>query len=251
MNKIAQLWKVSKGFNKILTAVLVILMLIALFFVFNNSSDNNGYEEASVSKEVEKYEDVKKLSKELKKAKELGQVKKVGKTEQELLTKLPKSIQKAFELAKAANFSINFYGKVIDQNNLPVINAKVEYSTMGLWNLTNGSRGFVTTDQDGVFNVRADGNKLFVSMPEHPEIADPYLSYINDQISTEPKREIQFEAGNEVSDNSEGWSNYTINNPYKIEVWRLKNFEDVMYKNTLLGVSPNNDRYIFILDKKL
>ena len=235
----AQIWQVSKGFNKVLTAVLIILMLIALFFFFNDSSDNNSYEEISVPKEVEKYEDVNKLEKEIKKAKELGQVKKVEKTEQELLTKLPKSIQKAFELAKAANFSINFYGKVIDQNNLPVINAKVEYSTMGLWNLTNGSRGFVTTDQDGLFNVRADGNKLFISMPKHPEIVDAYIPSLNEKAFPKPRKQIQLEAGKEVSNGSEGWDNYSSDSPYIVRSWRVDSFEKVFYKRKNLFLKPD------------
>ncbi len=191
------------------------------------------------------------LNEELKKARESGDPKKIEEIEKKITEQLPDNIRKAAKLAEQASFDIAFYGKVIDQNNAPVAGAKIEYSSVGLWNLTQGSRGEVVTDKDGMFVVNAKGNKLFVSMPRHQNIAEAYEpTIVNGAVSELPSKKLVFEAGQGVYDSSRGWDSYSVDNPYIMKVWRVIDFVEVKHKKTLIRLSPDNKVHTFILNKR-
>lgn len=84
----------------------------------------------------------------------------------------------AFKAAFAS--PINLYGKVVDQHDIPIGDAKVEYSVLGL----DGSQeGRTISDEDGAFNITGyKGASIFVRVNK---IGYRRLPSINDEVGSD------------------------------------------------------------------
>lgn len=230
----------------ILLILFVVLVVMGVFILDDDVKLSDDKENIGDNRRQE----VTKIVQAMNEAKKAGDNGRVVELEKELLNYLPEKIQKAAQLAESANLSIEFVGKVIDQNSMPIANATISYSTMGLWNMTKGSRGSVTTDQSGIFAISAQGNKLFIQMPEHPNIAEASVPSLNEEVSLEPRKRLQFEPGKGIYNGSEGWGGYTKNNPYTIKVWVVDKYENVQHHRGNYGVSANGEVHTLVYDKR-
>jgi len=230
--------------------IVVIIIVFFLFFLIWKSQSDKETIADKISSDNKIKQEVKQLTKELKEARQLGQDEKASQLEQEIEGYFPEKFKKALEIAKKGDFSIDFYGKVVDQKNEPVANAEIKYSTMGLWNLTKGDKGKVVTDNKGVFNINAKGNKLFLRMPEHKDVAEAFAPNVNESLSHEPVKVLEFIAGKGVHGNSEGWEEYSKESPYIINVWTVESFDDVINYKGNYGITPNGQSHTFIRNNK-
>lgn len=79
------------------------------------------------------------------------------------------------EILQICGQDVGFYGVVLDQNNIPVVDAKIEYSLMDFENflraatLKSTKKNFTKTDPNGRFYISGTGGSLtcFVSHPDY------------------------------------------------------------------------------------
>lgn len=85
---------------------------------------------------------------------------------------------KIFEAIEATNVPINLWGKVVDENSLPVTRVKIDYdysiehgNLLGVaWSDQETRSGQVVTDRDGLFSVEGlKGHALSILAIKHPD----------------------------------------------------------------------------------
>jgi hypothetical protein len=137
--------------------------------------------------------------------------------------------------AKSQIHKIQFVGRIIDQNGLPVQGASVEMAG-GSNYLASGSGAFhVSTDQDGFFTVeKAKGSSLALGSAKkagydiHVKVADEYPHFYNFKESDEALL----------------WADYTREHPYVIKAYKVEKYAQVKSENSrYLSFVPNGTLY--------
>lgn len=146
--------------------------------------------------------------------------------------------------------SISFYGRVIDQNERPVINAKVIYSGSSTYLSEGGGKGSVMTDEKGYFEIDTTGATLTLGSIIHPDIEYSYQqdSGVGSKIPQERlKSSKRFLSSKDNAGVYDNWKKYTKKeNAYNIHVWRLGEYDGATEGN--LNVYFNSDGRLYTLD---
>jgi len=145
------------------------------------------------------------------------------------------------KMAMARNLSLKMYGKVLDQQDLPVSGAKVTLVVGGGGPYAPGS-GLMTlkTDAEGIFTVDASGHELLILSVEHPQLTRVLYRSRGGSIESG--------AENLVASDSDGkeysWRTYnTRGNPFVMHAWRVEKFEKVKADSGYLEPVPGGKTY--------
>lgn len=156
--------------KKTFLIVIASVFIAALMYLLHNKNLSN----ESEVKLKEKKEDVllKKYKKEIEEIKVLKKTDKIKAKEKtnELISKLPENYKKYFSIGFNAVHDVTFYGRVIDQFDKPVVNAKVHYEIGGKYLSRGSGLGTVQTDQNGVFEISGIGAILQIGQILHSSI---------------------------------------------------------------------------------
>jgi len=143
--------------NKKYYFILSFLVLLGTLFLFYMSA--NHIVDGSGDNNVEENKNY--LAEELQQASATGDKNKIAKVEKEIVAQFPKKLKALYELASNTNTLIEFNGVVVDQNNRPVNNASLKYTSSGLHQLTDAESGVVKTDKSGRFKIITMGYHLY------------------------------------------------------------------------------------------
>lgn len=217
---------------------LIIIVLFSIFisyFLVNNFDDNT--DEKDNSTQVIDRGDVltiKNLENEMKKAQSSGDIVKANEIKNKINALMPPQMQKVYDLVTDNIYKISFVGKVLDQNSVPVSNAEIEFTSVGMYNLTQGERGTAKTDASGIFEIESEGYGLILNAPEHPEIAEAFFPPA--ELTTSLRKSLIFRPNSNEYDD---WSLFTINNPFTISVWRQEVFQNIKQGGGINNLTPD------------
>jgi len=149
----------------------------------------------------------------------------------EVLEHVPDShrqLKRQYQVAISSLPSIEFYGRVIDQNGNPVKDASIFYTGEDAYLSAGGGMGQVRTDEDGYFVIKTNGAALELGGVRHPEIDS--VSYerpdrlVND-LKAPKELAIRFVSHDKI-DPLLNYNNYSSKNrAYRIQAWRLGEYE--------------------------
>jgi len=228
--------------NKKITAfTLVIISLTGILYISYMSQNNS----IKLSKEDSTQKEIQQIKKDLALAIKDNNRKKVKELEEQIIAYMPKGYRALHKMAKIMDKKIHFYGKVIDQNNVPVANAIIKYSALGLYNLTESDRGSVKTGENGIFEIKSHGYMLSVYAPEHPELSD--VLFNPKYEGNEPRRVLVFNFDD--PDKQADWKRYSKRNPLFISVWRPVKFESLVNGRGNRSVTSNGEVHTFVNSK--
>ena len=157
--------------------------------------------------------------------------------------------EKLKALSEAQAGTIDFYGKVVDQKNNPVSGAVIKYViSPPKYSDWKTIRDELTTDNNGVFNIKGKGVFLTIQMPAHPGLAKVYLPPLQENSTN--RRELRFRAHDKQG---EILADYTKSHPYVINVWRTSKFEKVKASDSAkrYGVTANGEVFTFMNGNKI
>lgn len=229
----------------ILFVIFTIALISAWYFIANDrSQDKNKTEQTNdkVNHEIDQ------LHEELIEAEKLGEKEKVKKLEKEIETRLPDNLKRVLSHIKESTFDLNFYGKVVDQYGEPVANAKIEYGMLTMYFLDKTASGIVETDRNGMFNIKASGYTLSLTMPVHPKLSDKYIPGAAKSPFTSGSS-ILLESKSQGR-GTQSWKGYSKNNPYVIRAWRIESFEELFKRQKNLFLTPDGTAHTFMKKDK-
>lgn len=175
-----------------------------------------------------------------------------GEKANRLIERLPEAYRRWATLAFEAGISdIAFYGRVIDQYGRPIEGAEVSYEAGGKFLGAGSGFGGIKTDATGRFKIEAKGGHLTIQNIKHPDIMfaapDPEGArgtsdmYFTQMTFWDYPRTV----GNSLNDLV--WRDYTKENPYVFDVWRIEHREKVLRAAVFGGVVPP-DGSVYTLD---
>ncbi|MBQ0713242.1 MAG: hypothetical protein KBT53_09800 [Porticoccus sp.] len=175
---------------------------------------------------------IKQQVKKLEAAQQVGDAAAEQQATSELIKLLPKKLAGTFFMARNMLVDIEFYGRVVDQNGMPVEDAQVQIGVSGGGALAPGSgSGIINTDEDGVFRLDAKGQRFSVSI-RHPEISTLAMRSVNGAITQEP----YFDPYKNDQSVGVGWTDHSDRkNPYIFKVWREAGFGNVFSSGGMDG----------------
>jgi len=166
----------------------------------------------------------------------------------EVLEKLPpeyKTLKRQYQIAMSALPHITFYGRIIDQYNMPVSGASVFYIGTNAYLSAGGGRGQVMSDENGYFEIDTEGASLELGGIGHPEIDGVYH-----MIGSSRKRDASFVSYDDPQGRHPNWRNYTKKeSAYLIRAWRLGEYEGSVSGNESLRIDSDGSIYTLNLDK--
>lgn len=118
----------------------------------------------------------------------------------------------------AAVTDIEFYGKILDQNDDPVANAEVSYFIGGQFLAAGAGSGVAVTDENGVFFIYGEGANIVVQAITGDRI---------DYNSSTPDFQPLLSGGRNPDLIIWKWKEYTSDNPYVFKAWRVQEYGNV------------------------
>ena len=233
--------------NKILILLITLVggVITALYFVNNKTVKDTDIEEQD---KVEIRKEIFSLTTDLETAKKIGDSKKVEQIEKEIETRLPDNLKRVLSHIKDNTFDLDFYGRVVDQNGMPVINAKLSYSVTTKYKFGTTSRGIAETDQNGMFSIKVSGYTLSLRMPVHPKLSDKFIPGTA-KLPFKQGQSILLEP-NDVGSGIQSWKGNSENNPYIIRAWRIEKFENILHDRFNIAVTADGELNTYIKDNK-
>lgn len=218
-----------------LLAVIIIFVIVAYYrgwFLFSNH--NIELELVPYTREIKKIEELSKSDPQ--------EAEKIFDTK--ILPNLSKKLQHKIDFIRNGRVGgANFYGKVIDQNNNPVVHAKIHYLMHGAYLAPGSGLGDVYTDNNGLFHLSGKASTIYLEDIIHPNIhynppatAENQANIENRLLSEGQNDPISFSALNK----------YTEKTPYVFKVWRTDIFENVKSGERFFDI--NSDGTIYTLD---
>lgn len=144
---------------------------------------------------------------------------------------------------KAAVTDVAFYGKVIDQHERPVSEARISYFIAGQFLAAGAGSGFTLSDEQGYFTIRGEGAAIVIQTITHP------LIDYNSPKSESEMKSVSFSQRSSQT-RIEDWEQYTIHNPYLFKAYRVNKFEDVKSGNVPTAFIPDGRIYTLDVFKK-
>lgn len=128
---------------------------------------------------------------------------------------------------------ISFFGRVIDQYNQPVKNAKIWYSGSNAYLSAGGGRGIVETDEEGYFKIDTTGASLVLGSISHPDIDEILYELPNATTTNSSKAVSTITLGSKIYGSTMlSYIEHTEKDKaYVINAWRLENYNGAVSKN--------------------
>jgi hypothetical protein len=193
---------------------------------------------------VGEIEDIKKLSKKDPEAAEARA--------KNLVSRLPEKYRRQLDFGfKAGMLPINFYGKIVDQNGLPVVRAKVIYETTGAFLAPGRGMGFVFTDDQGRYEIHSEGGKLKLAGIVHP-FAVLYFQRSRSPGYSGPNKRSKMVYGGQPRQGANDllWTDTSPSKPHVFTAWRVDRYEDVLSGGMDGQMKPDGSLYTFDFDRK-
>lgn len=139
-----------------------------------------------------------------------------------LLALLPSKQRHQYRLGFAELDEMSFYGKVVDQYGQPVVDATLEVEGGGRLLTPGAGKARIRTDAEGKFGVHMDGGSLIITNVLHPNIKFLFPNHL-EAISDSGQGGVTFWGYQRmVGGNEPLWSDYTEDNPYIFQAWRIE-----------------------------
>ncbi|MCW8827076.1 MAG: hypothetical protein OQK78_11715, partial [Gammaproteobacteria bacterium] len=146
---------------------------------------------------------------------------------------------------------INFYGQVIDQYDVPVVNAKVPFCTGGALLASGKGCGYTLTDNQGRFEIHSEGGSLTLSAIVHDGIDFNFPRPAYGGLHAANKKQIRFFGYQQIAGgNYPLWTDTSEESPYVFTAWRVAEYENVVIGRDVSHQIPDGRTYTFMLDKK-
>ncbi len=133
---------------------------------------------------------------------------------------------------------VNFYGRVIDQNNQPVAGAIIEYQLGGSALGGYKGDGQMQTDSNGEFSiVGKEGSSLLLRAIKHPDIEFVFPIPKNATTYNSPDAGQLNVYGFQprVGANEVLWTDTSVENPYVFKAWRVAMEDGQFAQNLKVG----------------
>jgi hypothetical protein len=170
----------------------------------------------------------------------------------ELVSRLPEKYRRQLDLGfKAGMLPINFYGKIVDQNGLPVVRAKVIFETTGAFLAPGKGMGFVFTDDQGRYEIHSEGGKLKLAGIVHP-FAVLYYPRTRSPGYSGPNKRFKMVYGGQPRQGANEllWKDTSPAKPHVFTAWRVDRYEDVFSGGMDGQMRPDGSVYTFDFDRK-
>lgn len=137
---------------------------------------------------------------------------------------------------RAAVTDVVFYGKVIDQDDKPVSEARVLYFISGQFMAAGAGSGFTLTDEQGRFRIQGEGAKIVVQTITGSQI---------DYNTPTPEKVPYLSGGRNPKLIIEDWDKYTSDDPYVFKAWRVEKYENVKKGYDGYSLLPDGSIYTY------
>jgi hypothetical protein len=200
---------------------------MGLFFYFNQSSPLNNPE--AYAKETNEWMTEKLAAQEAEK-----ETADYEKKEKRYFANLTRAARKG----EAALKDIDFYGRVIDQDNNPVAGVIITYDLGGLYLAPGTGFGEITTNEKGEFNID-DGRGLDIYFRN---MSKPGYQY---QFSNDGGTSVPFYTINNLE-----WDKTSKKNPYVFTLWRIDRYPEVVKSRGNIEAKPEEkDHTLDFMDR--
>jgi hypothetical protein len=131
---------------------------------------------------------------------------------------------------------VKFVGRVLDQYDNPVKQAKIVYIISGQLLASGAGQGITYTDDQGKFIIEGKGAAVTVQ-----HITGDHIDY----NPPTPDVEHSLSDGRNPSVKVVDWYNYTDSDPYTYRVWRVESYGQVISGRTGYPLPPTGEVYTF------
>lgn len=156
-----------------------------------------------------------------------------------ILEKLPpeyKTLKRQYQIALSTLPDITFHGRVIDQYGQPVVNAEIYFAGTNTYLSAGSGRGYVYTDQQGNFEINAEGAELLITGIKHKEVMSHNLTRFLSQDDTRGR--------------DQNWRKHSdMDHAYLFNVWRLGEYEGAISGNINGDYDGDGKLYTLLLDQ--
>lgn len=198
---------------------------------------------------------VKKALLELQQEKDFNQLSREEQLEKvyAVLEKTPESHQRLrhqYQVAMGQLPDIVFYGRVIDQNNQPVVGASIWHSGENAYLSSGDGKGLAQTDEEGYFMLDTSGAALALGSIKHPEIDGVVYYRLNKPDSPKARYSttVRF-LSHSKSDRALSYNDYSVKDKaYVIQVWRLDKYEGTIAGYSSLHITSDSKVHSLMFD---